>query len=80
MYKVIGVKDSSFTGKDGKQVSGVTVHAMNCDYILTYGHAVERLFIHSNHGYAASDFKLGSGFDVVYNRFGKIQSVSFCDA
>lgn len=73
--KIIGIRPSSFTGSDGKTVSGQNIY-------LTYplengeGSGAERVFVTvekvSQWPYRP---KVGDEVEVVYNRYGKCQEL-----
>ncbi len=69
--KIIGTRDVSFTGEDGKRVNGVNYFYTMRDEKVR-GLMAGKLFITSEH---LSDFsfqpELGQEVQVVYNRFGK---------
>lgn len=76
MFEIVGVKNTSFVGNDGKNVQGVNLHCINHEYQLDSGCAVERMFVPASRGYTAKDFPVGGMCEVVYNRFGKVQSAT----
>lgn len=76
MFEIVGIKKTSFNGKDGNKVEGVTLHCINHGYLLDSGAAVEKIFLPASRGYTVGDFSVGDMLEVIYNRFGKPQTVN----
>lgn len=73
--KIIGIRPSSFTGTDGKTVSGQNIY-------LTYplengeGCGAERVFVTRDKLERWPYYpKVGDEVEVVYNRYGKCQEI-----
>lgn len=73
--QIIGIRPSSFTGTDGKQVSGQNIY-------LTYplesgeGSGAERVFVtREKLDHWLYRPKVGDEVEVVYNRYGKCQEI-----
>ncbi len=75
MAKIIGLRDSSFKGKDGTEVNGTNIY-------LTYplekgiGEGSERVFMTEaklcDGGYSP---KIGDEVFIEYNRYGKVSAI-----
>lgn len=79
--KIIGVKNTSFTGSDGTQVEGMTFYATEAiDAKRGHGERAERFFL-SKAKLAALDFTpaVGQETEVLYNRYGKIAALKLVD-
>ena len=74
--KIVGLKKTSFTGADGKPVSGVTIYLTE-KLNDVEGLATDRIFL-SVEKVNNLNFHLAVGLDVTvnYNRFGKAQSLT----
>lgn len=75
VYTLVGIRNSSFDGKDGSPVTGVTLH-------FTYpqdsveGVAVERVFVVSKR-FSKLSFvpEIGSACVLRWNKFGKLEDI-----
>lgn len=79
--KIIGVKNTSFTGSDGTQVEGMTFYATEAiDAKWGRGEQAERFFL-SKAKLAALGFTpaVGQEVEMFYNRYGKISTVKLVD-
>lgn len=75
--KIVGYKESSFDTPDGKHISGVTFYvSFKSDSPNCYGIMTDKVFISENK-LAGQQYDIGYTLNPVYNKFGKIQSVSF---
>jgi len=74
--KIIGLKPTSFTGSDGKLVSGITIYLTEKQKDVD-GLSTDRIFL-TNERVNNLPFTLSIGLDIViyYNRFGKVASVA----
>lgn len=71
--KIIGIKDTSFTSQDGKQINGVNYFYTMRDNNVQ-GLMAGKLFISSDNLTAFTvQPELGQDVRVVYNRFGKAE-------
>lgn len=71
--QVVGIRKSSFKGKDGGDVSGFNVY-VTFELSGVDGMAADRLFIMPNKFVNGIVPKVGDIVVVYYNRFGKVQS------
>lgn len=79
--KIIGVKNTSFTGSDGTQVEGMTFYATEAiDAKWGRGEQAERFFL-SKAKLAALDFTPAPGQSVyvLYNKFGRVETLKLID-
>lgn len=75
MAKIIGIRDSSFEGKDGSEVNGT-------NFYLTYplekgtGDGCERIFM-TDEKLHNGDFipQIGDEVSLEYNRYGKVAAI-----
>lgn len=77
MYKLIGIKDVSFTTQDGKVISGRSLFFV-FDDPRTTGKACDKIFL-SDSKFAGLKIGVGDEFQIFYNKYGKpdyIQIVS----
>lgn len=75
MYTLVGMKDSGFTGSDGKQVNGVNLYFTYEDEKVN-GVATERVFVHSDRFLKLSFMpEIGGRCDLRYNKYGKISDI-----
>lgn len=71
--KIVGVRDASFTGNDGKQING-TSYFYTMEDEKTEGLMAGKLFISSdNLAGCTVQPQVGQEVQVVYNRFGKAE-------
>lgn len=78
--KIIGYRNSSFNAADGSHIEGVNFY---CTYPISrhgFGEAVYKFFL-SNNKISRLDFEpeVGMEIDAIYNRFGKVESISLID-
>ena len=76
MAKIIGIRPSSFTGNDGKEVSGRNIYLM---YPLEKGEGFgsDRVFL-TDSKLAGWDYKptVGDEVNLEYNRYGKCSGMT----
>lgn len=71
--KIVGIRDASFTGNDGKQING-TSYFYTMEDEKTEGLMAGKLFISADNLVACTvQPKVGQEVRVVYNRFGKAE-------
>lgn len=81
MATIVGLSRTSFTGQDGTPVEGKTFFVTEpIDPKRGEGVSAERFFL-SRAKLAALDFspEVGQVVDVLYNRFGRVTSLSLVD-
>ena len=81
MSKIVGTQNTSFTGKDGTQVEGKTIHTTEpSDPKRGKGEAGEKIFLSASK-VAELDFtpEVGDEIEVLYNKFGKVQTLRLLD-
>lgn len=78
MAKVIGVRNVSFKGSDGRQVDGYSVFYTYKGKDMLCGECADKAFISQNAFNAAGGIipNVGDEIEFVYNRFGKIAGYS----
>lgn len=81
MFEIVGIQSVSFVGKDKNKVEGVSLFCIDRSYEnpALNGHRVERIFLPASKGFLASSFTVGDVLRVNYNRYGKPDTVTFCD-
>lgn len=79
--EITGIKVVSFKGHDGKLVQGVKLYLIDHDIPVLAGVACDSLFLPRSVldkiGMSPEDFKVGDKLTVSYNKYGKLQAVSF---
>lgn len=81
MATIVGISRTAFTGQDGTPVEGKTFFVTEAiDPKRGEGVSAERFFL-SRAKLAALDFSpaLGMEVEILYNRFGKVASLSLVD-
>ncbi|MET0017952.1 hypothetical protein [Oscillibacter sp.] len=80
--EIIGISPTDFTTKDGKRIEGSTIYVTEPldSKRGGQGKSAEKFFI-STSKLSALDFKpaLGQSVEVLYNKFGRIQTIRHCD-
>ena len=73
--QIIGIRPSSFTGKDGTKVSGQNIY-MTYPLDKGEGYGAERVFV-TNEKLALWPYRpeVGDEVDVIYTRFGKCSEI-----
>ncbi len=80
--KVIGIRESSFETKDGNQIDGMSIY---CTYPMSgkgvySGEACERVYITKKRLYDCGYTPVvGDEIKVMYNRFGKVDSIELAE-
>ena len=76
MYKVVGWRDVKFRGKDGEDVSGLTMYLTYRSNSI-YGEGTEKVFItHKRLAEAQYEPVLGDEINVWFSKSGKVQSIT----
>lgn len=75
--KLIGFRKVDFS-RDGTEVHGYNLYC-TFDDRNTVGEAVERLWVNDRVLVNAGDLRLGAEIIPLYNKYGKIVGVQFCD-
>lgn len=75
MYKVIGIKQVEFKGRDGELVKGVKLYCEFEDEGVD-GIACDSYFLKPS---IASGITVGDSIDIRYNRYGKVERVDLLD-
>lgn len=74
---ILGYKTVTFNTQDGKQISGITFYvSYKVDGKNNFGLCTDKLFI-SDAKLHGQQFDIGYKIHPVYNRFGKVESVTF---
>ena len=74
---ILGYKFVAFDTQDGKHISGITFYvSYKVEGNNMYGLITDKIFI-SDAKLKGQQFELGYKIRPVYNRFGKVESVSF---
>lgn len=79
--KIVGTMSTSFEGKDGTRIEGMTIYALDeIDPKRGVGQSADRFFV-SRAKLDALDFKpaVGQNVEVVYNKYGKLQNLRLLD-
>lgn len=79
--KIVGTMSTSFEGKDGTRIEGMTIHTLEAiDPKRGTGEAADHFFI-SKAKLATLDFKpaVGQAIEVLYNRYGRIGALRLLD-
>lgn len=75
--KILGWRSSSFKGSNGEEISGRNYYYVEWDPIDSRyggGYACGRLFLSDSRIARFSAPEVGKSYEMVYNRFGKIDS------
>lgn len=81
MSKIIGIQPTAFDAKDGTHIEGTSIHLTSpIDPKRGKGEAGEKIFLTATK-LAEVDFKpeVGNEIEVLYNRFGKVQTLRLVD-
>lgn len=79
--KIIGIEDTSFTGKDGSPVNGQTIHTTEpMNPKRGQGERTDHFFL-SSAKLADVNFTpaVGQTVEVLYNRYGKVSTLKLVD-
>lgn len=79
--KIVGTMSTSFEGKDGTRIEGMTIHTLEAiDPKRGTGEAADHFFI-SKAKLATLDFKpsVGQEIQTLYNKFGRVQTIKLVD-
>ncbi len=78
MMTIVGIRETNFKSKDGAEICGVTLYTTEpADKVE--GVATDKLFLGEKLGFKASDFNPGDNILPIYNKYGKIAGIQFCD-
>lgn len=75
--KIVGYKITSFVTKDGTKISGITFYVeYKEENNKIYGLCTDKIFLSDNRINGQS-FAVGDKINPVYNRYGKVEKVTF---
>lgn len=78
MLTIVGIKNTNFKSRDGGDIKGVTLYTNEpADNVI--GMATDKIFLSERLGYKAEDFKVDDLILPVYNKYGKVTGIQFCD-
>lgn len=78
MLTIVGIKDTNFKSRDGADVKGITLYTNEpSDNVI--GMATDKIFLSERLGYRLENFKVDDLIIPVYNKYGKVIGIQFCD-